>query len=767
MRYVFGDCELDTTHRELRRTGQPVVLEPRVYEVLVYLIRHRHRIVHKDELLRSVWSAVAVQDNALTRCIRLARRAIGCNARTQPCITTHYRVGYGFRAPVNEYGMATPALLSPSVASAGMALPIAGETKPVTLLCCVIDPVPRGAADNTLAAYHRLRNQFFVRAFEQVLRAEGTVLYGEEASFLALFGAPVAYEDHAQRAVRVALALHSLWQEICGRYGWPSARGGNTANLVQGRFGVHTAQVMLWRYAHSPQSAWPMLGIARVVVIQLAQRAESSSILLSETTARQVRNLVHLTTVPPIAVPDAATPMPAYRVVRKVFQPTPGLQRITSPCVGRDQELAVLYGLLKQVRGGRGQIVGIMGEPGIGKSRLLAEFRQGLHGHAVMYLEGRCRADGSTPLRDLVGHACHLLPGDPPPVIRDKARCTLRDAGLDPDAGGPALLGLLGGQTGAGPRPGWAAEDLFDQAVATVCQLLLNQSRQQPHIIVGEDLQWRDRLFGTCCALLAEQLLYAPILLVGTYRPGTAPPWHTQTASTHLVLAPLGPQDSATVVRTISSTAPLPAAVQDAITARAAGNPFFLEAWTRAVLEVEPVPGTLSVPDTIRDVILARIDHLPVAAKRLLHTAAVLGQSGRVRLLRALWEGPEALAALLDVLQQRALLAVLANAEEPAYAFTQALIQEVTYASLLPAQRHFLHARVGQALEACYADRLASVGEQLAQHATRALASLADWPGTDHETRRLALVLQVARAWACLGRLADSRALLEQHQPSS
>jgi predicted ATPase len=209
----------------------------------------------------------------------------------------------------------------------------------------------------------------------------------------------------------------------------------------------------------------------------------------------------------------------------------------------------------------------------------------------------------------------------------------------------------------------------------------------------------------------------------------------------------------------------LPAAVQDAIAARAAGDPFFLEAWTRAVLEAEPVPDTLTVPDTIRDVILARIDHLPIAAKRLLHTAAVLGQSGPVRLLRALWEGPEELAALLDVLQQRAFLTVSARAEEPSYAFTQVLIQEVTYASLLPAQRHFLHVRAGQALENCYADCLANVCAQLAHHATRALASLADWPDADHETRRLALVLQVAQAWACLGRLADSRALLEQHQP--
>lgn len=764
MRYVFGDCELDTTSRELRRAGQPVLLEPRVYEVLVYLVRHRHRIVHKNELLRSVWPSEVARDNTLTRCIQLARRAIGCDAHTQPYIMTHYRVGYGFRAAVTEDHLAAPAWPSPPLSPSGAELPVAGEAKSATLLYCRLDPVPAGAVESVREAYQRLREQFVVRTCEHLQQAEGTMLYGEETGFLALFGVPLAYEDHARRAVRVALALQSLWQ---GPYGVPGAWRGvgyPMSGRLQGRLGVHTAQVLLWRYPHATTPAWPMLGTARTVVTQLAQQAASGAICLSETTARQVRNLVSLTAVPPMAVAASPRPMPVYQVVREILPSTVPPQRSQRPFVGRRQELAVLHELLEQVRRGRGQIVSLMGEPGMGKSRLLAEFWQGLDGQAVTYLEGRCQAESGTPLRDLISQVCDLVLGDPLPVIRDKVRRTLRHAGLDPDAGGSALLGLLSGHTSAGLHPGGEAEECLNQVVATTCQLILNQSRQQPHIIVAEDLQWRDRLFDACCALLADQLLQAPVLLVGTYRPGGAPPWLTRAAATQLVLTPLGLQDSATVVQAVSSPAVLPAAVQKAITSRAAGNPYFLEEWTRAVLEAESWSGTLTLPDTIRDVMLARIDHLPAAAKRLLHTAAVLGQSGSVRLLQALWDGPEALAALLDILQQRVLLIVSSSTGEPAYAFCHALVQEVAYASLLPAQRHLLHVRAGQALETCYADRLAIVCEALAHHATRALASLADWPGVDQEERQLTLVLQVAQAWSFLGRFADSRTLLEQHQ---
>ena len=762
MRYLFGQCQLDTTRRELYFQGQLVKIEPQVYEVLTYLIRHRHRIVSKNELLQNLWPGMHVQDNALTRCIRTIRRTIGCNARTQTFIMTHHGIGYSFRADVDEQFLdaSAPSILSPLLPIDN---PLDGEAKRATLLCWAISR-PTEADVSGKAKCDALFDQVIGEAFAHITACEGTILYVDDTDLLALFGAPIAHEDHARLAVRAALAICRLWEEHRRQERQTSHDAQRSPDpWPHGGIGVHTARVMIWRHAHRSQSAWPMLGEARALVSQIAARAEPGAVHLSHTTAELVRGLHPLTVASSMSASGTSGPTPIYQIIQ-TSRSTPAAQQPLSPFEGRSRELAILHHRLQEALNGRGQVVSIIGAPGMGKSRLLTEFRRRLHGRSAHDVEGRCVASTSAALRAWINQICALLSTDPPAVIRDKLSRALHEAGLDPADGATALLALLGMQAGPAQRSAQQAEALARQGLATLLQLILNRSYQQPLLLIAEDLQASDPLFDRLCAMLADSLLEAPILLLATCRLGAQPPWLTRSATTQLTLQPLAVTESRTIVSATSGTTALPSAVQDTILDRAAGNPLFLEVWTRAVLEGSFRMDTPTAPITIEDALLARIDHLPIPAKQLLHTAAVLGPTGQLRLLQALWDGPESMEALVDVLQQRAILGLRLGLSEPEYAFTHMLIQETAYDNLLPLRRRLLHRRAGQAIETLYAGRLAAVCESLAFHYEQALASADIHPAADPVAHRLELALSVAQAWSFLGRFAESQKLLEPYR---
>jgi predicted ATPase len=214
-----------------------------------------------------------------------------------------------------------------------------------------------------------------------------------------------------------------------------------------------------------------------------------------------------------------------------------------------------------------------------------------------------------------------------------------------------------------------------------------------------------------------ESLVGAPILLLGTYRPGYRPPWGEKSYAMQVALRPLGPRDGLVVVRSVAPRERLSDHLAQVILAKAEGNPFFLEEMTRAVVEQEELQAEVAVPDTIQGVLMARIDRLPDAAKRLLQTAAVLGREFSLRLLGTLWEGPGALQPLLGELKRLEFVYEDTGAEEPVYVFKHVLTQEVAYGSLLQERRRALHTRIVAAIETMYADRLAEQVERLARHA--------------------------------------------------
>jgi tetratricopeptide (TPR) repeat protein len=423
-----------------------------------------------------------------------------------------------------------------------------------------------------------------------------------------------------------------------------------------------------------------------------------------------------------------AIPVLAYRVLgQRVWRRPTGLRqrRVWTPFVGRAHELAILHALWAQVEEGRGQVVGIVGEAGIGKSRLVYEFRRSLRGSPVIYLTAGCLSYTTTtayrPIFSMLRHACGLAEGDAAATVAAKVRVMLAAAGLPPEEGSPYLLHLLGVTTQTERIAGLSPQEIKTHARETLVQLVLHRARQRPLVLEVENLHWIDPSSEEVLAALVERLGDARILLLLTYRPGYQPPWREKSCATQLALVPLTAAASRAVVQATLRTPQVAEGLVQAILAKAEGNPFFLEELARAVDEHAAAPGALPVvPDTVQVVLTARLDRLPPAAKHLLQVAAVLGKEFTRPLLQTVADLPEAeLDALLAQLQAGEFLYEFLLEGSLAYTFKHALTQEVAYGSVLPTQRRSLHTRIVEALEALYGRQLTDHVELLAHHAMR------------------------------------------------
>lgn len=618
MRYVLGPYTLDTQAGELRHGGAMVPLGPKAYQVLVYLIEQRHRLVTKTELLDQVWPNVYVDDSAVSRCIIAIRRALEHSSETQPAIQTRRGYGYRFVAPVvcqeppAPPTTAPPALPLPHEAlqaplppapavtppePVGLSPPSwdtpGGERKVVTVLCCRLHTTAATADSLDLDAQHAMLQTVFALLTPEVRRYGGTIqpLLGE--GFLALFGVPTAYEDHAQRAVLAAIGLRHRWQTQGAEAGM-AVRQALTLHL-----GVHTGLMVIGEPGGVALPLYTAGGDTATLAARLAQGTVPGSIALSAATARLVAQTVHLEALrPEQTTSSGALPVPAYRVLGAVPQGALLARRenrVLTPFGGRERELTTLHQLLAQVEQGRGQVVGLVGEQGIGKSRLLYEFRRSIAGHRVTYLTGRCVSYGSTtpylPIVDLVRHSCGITETDAPESIRAKLQQSLHEVGTAPDTWTAGLCQLLGVHDDTTTVARLSPEAFKRHVHEALQQLSLHGSRQQPLVCAIEDLHWIDPSSEEYLTALVERLPGAALLLLVTYRPGYRPPWIDRSYATQMALQPLAPEVSQRTLARLLQPHPDAAALLPVILAKAKGNPFFLEELARAAVAHETTPS--------------------------------------------------------------------------------------------------------------------------------------------------------------------------------
>jgi class 3 adenylate cyclase/tetratricopeptide (TPR) repeat protein len=609
----------------------------------------------------------------------------------------------------------TPKHLAEKILTSRSALE--GERKQVTVLFCDLansTPIAERLGPEHM---HTLLNRFFELALDAVHRYEGTINQFLGDGFMALFGAPLAHEEHARRAVLAALALQRTLKEapLGEPYGMECAF----------RMGLNSGLVVVGSIGDNLRMDYSAIGDTTNLAARLQQGAAPDTIWVSESTSRLVQGSVRLEPLPPIEVKGKTEPVSIYKVLGTLPRRSPiasRSERTLSLFVGRERELTTLEALFTQVEAGQGQVVGIVAEAGGGKSRLLYEFRQRLQDKRVTYLEGRCLSYGSTipyhPLIDVLRHHCGISETESPEALIEKVHVALHEVGMDAEASAPYLLQLLGVKEGTESIAAFTPEAIRTRTFETLKQMTLQGSQQRPLIFEIEDLHWVDKTSEEYLVSLVESLAGTSLLLLTTYRPGYRPPWIEKSYTTQLSLRSLTLHDSATVVHATSHDTTLPAPLEQRILAKAEGNPFFLEELTRVVIEHGDLHTDIAVPDTIQDVLMARIDRLPEAHKRLLQTAAVLGREFAPALLQEMWEGAAPLESVLRELKHLEFLYDRPGSEEPLYIFTHALTQEVAYDSLLTTRRQALHAAASHAMERLYPDGRAEHSEELAHHFT-------------------------------------------------
>jgi predicted ATPase len=418
----------------------------------------------------------------------------------------------------------------------------------------------------------------------------------------------------------------------------------------------------------------------------------------------------------------------AYKVLGRAPQPAAlGWQgrRVRRVFVGREREMATLHALLAQVENGYGQVVGIAGEPGIGKSRLLYEFRQQVRNKPLTYLAGRCVSYGQAtpylPLLDLLRQACGLTESDATDGVIAKVRLSLQAVGMEPEEWGPYILNLLGLEDGTAPLDTLSPQALRARIFETLLQMQLHASRQRPLLLEVEDLHWIDPTSEEWLVALVERLAGAPLLLLLSYRAGYQPAWMGKSYATQLALQRLTADDSRCIVRAVLHARSVSDDLVQTIEAKGEGNPFFLEELAQAVAEQGDEHPTLALPETVQAVLATRLDRLPPEAKALLQVAAVVGREVSGSLLQAITALAEApLRQRLARLQEAGFLYEARPVPELVYAFKHALTQEVAYQSLLRNMRQQYHRQIAEVLVARFAAVVETQPEALAHHYTEA-----------------------------------------------
>jgi class 3 adenylate cyclase/tetratricopeptide (TPR) repeat protein len=625
----------------------------------------------------------------------------------------------------------TPPYLAEKILTSRSALE--GERKQVTVLFADLKGSMELLADRDPEEARQLLDPVLERMMAAVHRYEGTVNQIMGDGIMALFGAPIAHEDHAVRACYAALAM----QAALRHYAEEVRRAHGIT--VQIRVGFHSGEVVVRAIGNDLHMDYSAVGLTTFLAARMEQLAPPGSILLTAATLRLVEGLVQVTPLGPVPVKGVADPVEVFELVgastlRGRFQGRVGggLRRF----VGRETALAALGQALERAGAGHGQVVAVVGEAGVGKSRLVYEC---VHAHDLQgwrVLESAAVSYGKAmpyfPIIDLLRRYTHTEERDDAQTIRGKvtAQVLTLDDTLQETI--PALVSLLDALPEDSPFHTLDPPQRRQRTLDACKRLLLRESQEQPLLLICEDMHWSDTTTQTLLDTLVESLSTVRLLLLITYRPEYQHGWGSKTSYTHVRLDPLPPGSAEALLQGLLGDDPSLAPLTRLLIARTEGNPFFLEESVQALAETGVLVGapgayhlaqalpTIQVPATVQALLAARIDQLPPEEKRLLQTAAVIGTEVPLPLLQAMAELPEAtLHSGLARLQAAEFLYETRLFPEPEYTFKHALTHEVAYGSLLLERRRGLHARLVEALEALTPERGAEQVERLAHHAVR------------------------------------------------
>jgi class 3 adenylate cyclase len=580
---------------------------------------------------------------------------------------------------------------------------------------------------------HQVMDDCFKILMDEIHRHEGTINQFTGDGVMALFGAPLAQEEHAQKACHTALSIQKSLSEYAEKI-----KKDYRADF-QMRIGLNSGPVVVGSIGDDLRMDYTAVGDTTNLASRMESMARPGAILVSKNTYRLSRDFFEFKPLGEVEVKGKEYPQEAFELTKVSEVETrieaaaaKGLTRF----VGRKNSMAALVQACDKVHSGSGQVLGIVGEAGVGKSRLLLEFRNRLPQSEFTYLEGRCLHYGGSmpylPMLDILRSYFDIKGDDLEHIIKEKMAEKVLQLDERLKSVLPSLQEILSikveDEAYVNLEPGQKRERTFE----ALRDLFVRESQTKTLVLTIEDLHWIDKTSEEYLDYLIGWLANAKILLVLLYRPEYTHQWGSKSYYNRIGLDQLTAKSSTELVQAILEGGQVVPELRELILGKASGNPLYMEEFTHTLLEngsiqkkenqyiLSKKPSEIQIPDTIQGIISARMDRLEDNLKRIMQVASVIGRDFAFRILQSITGVREELKAYLLNLQGLEFIYEKRLFPELEYIFKHALIQEVAYNSLLQKRKREIHEKIGKAIEQIYINRLEEFYEMLAYHYLKA-----------------------------------------------
>lgn len=649
---------------------------------------------------------------------------------------------------------------------------IEGERKLVTVLFADVANYTAMSEKLDPEEVHQIMDGCFNILMEEIHKYEGTINQFTGDGVMALFGAPVAHEDHAWRACKAALAI----QKAMGAYGDRIEKDADVQFKM--RIGLNSGPVIVGAIGDDLRMDYTAVGDTTNLAARMESLAQPGTVIVTGDTHRLIRDFFELESLGPVEVKGKEKPQDAWRLLRPSDVGTrfeasvaKGLTRF----VGRKNSMAALKEAYEKVRSGSGQVVGVVGEAGVGKSRLLLEFRNQITDEFT-FLEGRCLQFGGSisflPVLDILRSYFGLEEGEREFLIKKKLKEKIADLDENLNWTLAPFQDLLSVKVDSEDWLKLEPKEKREKIFEALRNLLIRESHEKIIFLAVDDLHWMDKSTEEFLNFFIDWLPGARILLLLLYRPEYIHLWGNKTYYNRIGLDQLGPGSSIDLIQAILKKGEVAPEIKKLILNRAAGNPLFMEEFTHSLLENGSIEkkgqeyilcgqtSDIQAPDTIQGIIAARMDRLEDNLKRTMQAASVIGKDFAFRLLQSITGTREELKACLLNLQGLEFIYEKQIFPELEYIFKHALTQEVAYNSLLLKRRREIHEKIGWSIEQIYSERLKDYYEMLAYHYSKsdnldraqmylklsgdkAAASFSNWEAVENYRQALAVLFRM------------------------
>jgi class 3 adenylate cyclase/tetratricopeptide (TPR) repeat protein len=609
---------------------------------------------------------------------------------------------------------------------------IEGERKQVTVMFCDMEGFTRLSEKLDPEDAYTIMDKVYEILIHKVHDYEGTVNEMTGDGIMALFGAPIALEDAPQRAIRSSLSIH---REVA-KFNDRMKQEKDTIPPLKMRIGIHTGPVVVGTLGNDLRVEFKAVGDT----VNLASRAEGlakpGTTYITEDTFKLTEGFFRFEALGKRKIKGKEEPVQIYRAIAPSTRRTRfdvSAERGLTPFVGRDRELELLLDGFERAKEGRGQAFSIVAEAGLGKSRLLYEFRKAVINENATFMEGKCLSYSKNvayhPLIDRLKSNFDIKEGAADSEIKEKVINGLKILGIDEASTLPYILELLAVKDSGIDRIQMSPEARKDRTMEAVQRITFRGSEIRPLILATEDLHWIDKSSEEYLKHLLDSISGSRIFLIFTYRPEYVHTWGAKSYHSQINLNRLSNRESLNMLSHLLGTGAFEKELAELLLAKTDGIPFFIEEFVKSLIQlkiIEKKEGRfqlakgiqeVAIPATIQDVIMARVDSLADGAKEVLQTGTAIEREFDHKLIKHVMGLPEQeLLSHMSALKDAELLYERGIFPDSTYIFKHALTREVVYDSLLTGKKKSLHEKIGNALEELYKE---SIGEQygiLIQH---------------------------------------------------